>query len=57
MEYFPSTLAGESANSCKSFFLCSVRFLLLIHFPFKAEWWNLADTRRKNPSPRLVQAS
>ncbi len=35
MEYLHSTLAGESANPSKSFFLCSLRFLLLIHFPFK----------------------
>ena len=35
MEHFCSTLAGQSANPWKPFFLCSLRFLLLIHFPFK----------------------
>jgi hypothetical protein len=35
MDCFRSTLAGESANPCKSFFLCSLRFLLWIQFPFE----------------------
>jgi hypothetical protein len=35
MDYLHSTLAGKSANPSKSFFLCSLRFLLLIHSPFK----------------------
>jgi hypothetical protein len=32
MEHFHPNWAGDSARPCKSFFLCSLRFLLLIHF-------------------------
>ena len=35
MENFHPTLPGEFNNPCKSFFPCFLRFLLLIHFPFK----------------------
>jgi hypothetical protein len=35
MEHFHSAQAGEFANPCESFFLCSLRFLLLVHFPIK----------------------
>lgn len=28
--------AGESANPCMIFFLCYLRYLLLIHFPFES---------------------
>jgi hypothetical protein len=37
MEHFHSTLAGDSTDLCQSFFLCSLRFVLLIHFPFKVD--------------------
>ena len=37
MENFHPTLPGEFNNPCKFFFLCFLRFLLLIHFPFKVE--------------------
>jgi hypothetical protein len=47
MKYFHSNLAGDFANPCKSFFLCSLRFLLLTDFPFKANGSLRCRSRRR----------